>query len=168
MIPLLQEIERDVSSWDAMRLRLGHILGIDRPVPHSVLRRARSDDRYAARLMIYRESEDLLNSAFSEPDNWAFQRPSDFEDRSTVVLAGAAIGSLARWLVKGAKFVTNDQHEERLNICRACPHLVDPPAKLIYRVALVRTSDPRICNLCGCVVSRKARFATESCPAKSW
>ncbi|WIM93012.1 hypothetical protein ACTOB_004977 [Actinoplanes oblitus] len=168
MIPILEEVEKDGASWQEMCLRLGRILGLDSPVPGSVLRRARADDRFAAHLMICRGTPDLLKEALFDAGNRAFERPQDSAERSVTQLGRGLVSSLASWVADGARFAPKDLHEQRLSTCRSCPHLVDPPTKLVYRVALVGSSDQRVCHLCGCVATRKARVASEKCPAGYW
>ena len=49
--------------------------------------------------------------------------------------------------------------------CRACPHLVDPPAdRLLYKLSTGSPVERKICDACGCVASRKARLPSEGCP----
>jgi len=168
MIPLLEDIEKDSATWHEKCLRFGNVLGLDHPVPGCVLRRARADDSFAARLMICRNSSELLRQVIFDPANQSFRGPEEIDEVSPLQGSVKLLKALGRWVVKGAEFTSPEVHGARLRVCQTCPHLVEPPVRLVYRVALVGASDPRVCNLCGCAASRKARLVTETCPAKYW
>jgi hypothetical protein len=166
-------------SWDELREHVGHALGLDRPVPGGVLRRAMVDSEFAHRLLVSRGSPGFLAALIDEPKNQAYELPGfppDRLDRTDGTVPGEATprsnGELARraakaligWGRAGFTQVDDQTYERRLDACRACPHLVQPPQKLVYRIGGRGAEDPRICDLCGCVVTRKARLPREQCP----
>jgi hypothetical protein len=163
-----------LDSQESMCRELGSLLGLDDPVPSKVLVRAQVDDRFAMHLAMSRGRPELLRLHLNDPKNDEFGLPPTayreapiprFTDRE---LLGKVASSLARWGSAGFKRLDPAVVESRLRACRACPNLSAPPDRLLYKVALVTTSDPRVCNACGCVASNKAKVATESCPLGIW
>jgi hypothetical protein len=67
-------------------------------------------------------------------------------------VASAADAGL-NWALAGFTVVTDEQHEVRQVLCRACPH---------WETGLVDR-----CTKCGCA-SLKLWLATESCPIEKW
>ena len=57
--------------------------------------------------------------------------------------------SLYRWALSG--FKVSKVAEERLSICRECPHYKEER-----------------CTLCGCYTPAKAKWFTEECPIEKW
>ena len=85
------------------------------------------------------------------------------EEHSTIQLATRAAKAMIRWSKSGFTQVEPEVYEQRLSLCRQCPHLTEPPDKVIYKVTAVQ-QDNRVCGACGCSVARKARIPSESCP----
>lgn len=66
--------------------------------------------------------------------------------------AGNFVGAVVKRIQSNFKNVTPESFNERLKICGDCVH---------------KTDDWR-CNLCGCVINTKAKWASEDCPEKRW
>ena len=62
-------------------------------------------------------------------------------------------GDLAEHIKNGAQVVSENQYEERLQECDACPHLLNKTMQ---------------CGLCGCYVEHKAKWQTSNCPDNRW
>jgi hypothetical protein len=86
-------------------------------------------------------------------------------------LVAQAAGAVTRWARAGFAVVDLEVLTRREDACLACPHLSEPYSGL-HKLGLARDAGERVgtragkkaCGKCGCVVSRKIRMATESCP----
>jgi hypothetical protein len=165
MLALIRELE-SVGDWNDMRAALGALLGLDAPVADEVLGRAQADDRYAAYLIRSRNHPRLRDMLLNSPDNQTYRLAKTPGAPSSATLMMRASLAVMRWTTSGFRLVDPQTFERRLAVCQVCPHLQEPPARLVYKVALVASSDPRICGICGCVASRKARMSTERCPSE--
>ncbi len=174
----------DGESWDELRAQLGEQLDLAGPVPNAVLRRAMVDATFAHRLLVSRGSpaflaaliEDPVNRRFETVDAASVQEPmappgdppnghaADAPAPGNPELARRAAAALMAWGKAGFTHVDADVYAARLAACEACPQLREPPDRLAYKVRARRNADMRLCGLCGCVVARKARMATETCP----
>jgi hypothetical protein len=81
-------------------------------------------------------------------------------------LARRAAKAFAGWARSGFGVVDDAVFTRRLDACRQCPHLVDAPDRLIYRLVAATEAAGKVCALCGCVAVRKARLASETCPGE--
>lgn len=162
-------------TWDELRTRFGEAIGLSEPVPDAALRRALLDANYAHRLIVSRNSPKFLAVLLSDPDNRVYELPEEepsrvseslpvVKERSNIELARSAAKSMLAWGRSGFTQVSRETYERRMSACNSCSHLVEAPVNLVYRVRLSRKEDMRTCNLCGCVVSRKAWLPTEKCP----
>ena len=159
-----------------LRLHLGEMLGIGKPAPAAVLRRALVDESFALYLVRASGERNLLDLLLSDPRNDAFaNEPGILPARSDIDAPAAKTpGDLAliwkagkavmKWGAAGFARVPPERFEARFHACEACEYLAAPPDRLIYNVRLSRSSDPRVCTACGCTASRKAALPTESCP----
>jgi hypothetical protein len=158
-------------SWDELRAEFGEQLGLADPVPGAVLRRAMVDKAFAHRLLVSRGSPAFLAALIEDPVNRRYEivdaASAAAHDASTpgnAELARRAATAVMTWGKAGFTHVGDDVFEARLAACEACPQLRDPPDRLAYKIRARRNADMRVCGLCGCVVARKARMATETCP----
>ncbi|MBV9931265.1 MAG: hypothetical protein JO013_10010 [Alphaproteobacteria bacterium] len=158
-----------LSSWDEAQARFGDILGVGRPLPAAVLRRAMVDSTFAHRLLVSRNAPGFLNALLDDPANAKYappESPAEVEearDESGFALLGKAALSLARWGATGFTHADAETQERRLDACASCPNLRQPPSTLAYRLA-GGSGEKGVCGLCGCPVQRKARMSTEACP----
>jgi hypothetical protein len=167
MLDVLKELEQ-AGSWREMCQELGLFLGLSAPVPGSVLRRARQDDRFAAWLIMCRNQDDLLEALINDSRNMDFSKPEDLEPVSPLVLAGKAGKALLKWAGDSFKSVPPDVLQLRKQSCETCPRLVEAPDFSAYKIRFSREADYRVCSACGCTMSRKIQIPGESCPAKRW
>ncbi|MVO98268.1 hypothetical protein [Paenibacillus lutrae] len=88
---------------------------------------------------------------------------------SNTELAKKAGQALWKWARTGFATVEDDVYRRRMSACEACPHIQSKPDKLLYNALSSATSATggaaeKICGKCGCVLSKKTRLPTESCP----
>lgn len=99
----------------------------------------------------------------------AFFGPVPADRPSPPELAATALGAFWRWARDGFGVTDPAVHARRLGACATCEHHVPPPPNLLYALGKkVIGDESKICRLCGCFVSKKARLARETCPAGAW
>ena len=154
-----------------MRARLGEVLGLGRPVPMAVLLRAIEDPGFAGDLITCRNSPEFLAALFDDRRTRAFAPAAEAAAASPVKLAGKAATALARWGKAGFSTVDAEALERRESACLTCPHLVEPQSALQKMVPVGARSGAvgsrlgrKVCELCGCIATRKVRLPTETCP----
>lgn len=156
-------------SVDEQRARLGEMIGLDGPVPADVLVSAIQDREYARNLMLCKDAPPLREFLVENPPHRAEPAGGgEATEHSTRALVGSASKSFWAWTKSGFAVVDDEQYERRFGTCLECPHLIDPPRKAVYKVIGAAKADvqSKICELCGCVASKKARLPHESCPAR--
>lgn len=154
-------------------LEFGKKLGLDGPVSEEVLRTALQNEKYAYDLVVAAENYDprILQFRLDHP-------PQPDSDKAPAVhhsnleLAARAAKALIRWSATGFARVDDETLERRRQACLACPHLRDPE----YWTQNLITVKPRqdlpwdvagkVCNLCGCVLSKKIHLPSETCPGE--
>jgi hypothetical protein len=144
-------------------------------VSFAVMQAALDDPTYAHNLLICRSEPVFLKHLLAHPPKRpAMPSPEQVHtDQSNLALIARASKALARWAKTGFSVVDDKVLERRENACLDCPNLVAPTKllqKLVASHQAVETIGQRtghkICDLCGCNVSKKIRLSTESCPAK--
>lgn len=145
-------------------VRLGDLLRLGRPVPEEVFVGAVQDPDYARNLFVCREAPPLLEFLLKNPPRRPEAEHDEAAQRSTLELVAKASKSFWEWTKSGFSVVDEETYAKRFGVCLACPNLVAPPSSVVYK--LVGASDDRnkICRLCGCVASRKAKLPHEACP----
>jgi hypothetical protein len=151
---------RKLENWPEVCARFGELIGLDGPAPPAVARRALVDERYAFYLLLTRDAPQLRLRLLEDPRNRDYEPAGD----STAELAGRAAKAMARWTATGLKRVDDETFQRRWASCQACPMLVKPPDRLVYKGLTVLTGDRRVCSACGCMATAKARIPTEHCP----
>jgi hypothetical protein len=73
------------------------------------------------------------------------------EEFSLLQKAAAFKDSAIVHIENGRKRTTQEQKQERLDICNTCEYRKE-----------------NVCKLCGCFLSAKATWATSECPAAKW
>lgn len=158
--------------WEQARVVAAEYVGLPDPLPAPALRRAMVEDRYQLVLLAFRGNLPRLQELIDHPDNRAYELPGDSApaaataSRSTAGLVIEAGKALNRWAASGFRTVDPETYERRTAACAGCPELTEPPVKWVYKVAMAKPSDDRVCGACGCVASRKARLVTEHCPRR--
>jgi len=159
---------KETESWDELCTRMGSVLGLEGPVPSSVLKRVMDDPLYAHHLITCRNTPGFLNVLLNDPRNKVYEVPETVEEKTNIELISGVSRALLRWGKAGFSKVDEETYQERLATCRQCSHFVDPPRKLLYKVMMIKKPSEKICKLCGCFISRKAKLSTESCPDSRW
>jgi hypothetical protein len=153
-----------------MCARLGAVLGLEKPVPHAVLLRAIDDPAFAADLLTCRNAPGFLAALFDDRRTRAYAPAAAAPQQSSLALAAKAATALARWGKAGFSTVDEATLARRESACLACPNL-GAPQSAVQRLA-ASAADGRVgrrlgdktCTLCGCIVAKKIRLPTESCP----
>ncbi|MBR8656553.1 hypothetical protein KDH83_24880 [Achromobacter sp. Marseille-Q0513] len=163
---------RDTTPMPEMCVRLGEVLGMDKPVPMPVLLRAIEDPGFAADLITSRGQPGFLAALFDDRRTRAYAPSALAADApSATALAGKAAAAMLRWGKAGFSTVDAETLERRESACLGCPNLADPASAVQKMVLVGAVTDKvgsrlggKVCNLCGCVVHKKIRLPTEACP----
>lgn len=153
-------------------LEFAQILGLNQSVSPEVLQAAIENDDYAHNLLVCRKDPTFLNYLLANPPKPSSPASTQIE-KSNLELAEKASQALLRWAKTGFSVVDDETLERRENACLTCPNLSDPqklvqkliPSKQVTQKVGQRTGN-KVCNLCGCNVSKKIRIPSESCPDK--
>ena len=164
-------------SWSDARLSVGNLLGISKPVPPCALRRAMVERRYRETLFAYKDDVNIVHRLLRDSANTRYRLNGDETDVSgiqyegefgrqftNVELVSKAGKALVKWVTSGFSSLAEESLIRRSKACQACPELVSPPRKVIYKINIVTKSDDRICRVCGCTATRKMRIPSERCP----
>jgi hypothetical protein len=157
---------RQMADMQEACLKFGQLLGLDAPVPPGVLYAAMNDEDYVRNLLLSRRNADMLalllrQAPAIEPMGPVEAAPAK---HSNMELIGKATKALVNWGRAGFSTVEEAVYKKRLAACERCDQLDAPPDKLLYKISLKRGEDKRTCKACGCVVSRKARLTSDTCP----
>ncbi|MEV5043494.1 hypothetical protein AB0N20_02055 [Streptomyces griseoincarnatus] len=176
---MLAELKKrlDGLEWEQARAAAAEYIGLPHPLPAPALRRAMVEDTYCFVLLAFRGNQQRLRELVDHPDNRPYELREDSApatagtqtataNRSTAGLVVEAGKALNRWAAAGFRTVAPETYERRTAACAACPELTEPPVKWVYKVAMAKASDDRVCGACGCVASRKARLVSERCPRR--
>ena len=162
MVSSIEDI-REAGSLDPMCYKFGEILGLDGPVPPAALQAALRNPVYARHLLGCRGFPDTLNQLLAHPPRvHRDDRPSEHTNRELLAEASKA---LVRWAKAGFTTVDDETYNRRINACLKCEHLTAPPSRALYKLLRRKDQEQKICFLCGCIVTKKARLPTENCPA---
>jgi hypothetical protein len=171
----LLEVVAQAGSLEELCAGLGRILGLDGPVPAGAVVRALEDPEYAGALMRLRADPPALRRLLAEAGGVdgsgggtaSAPAPSGGNDvaASEAELLGRVTRAFLRWTESGFTPVDAATLDRRLSACRACENYVEPPDRVLYRLARALGESGRVCRLCGCFAARKARMPEEACPA---
>ena len=157
---------REFTTLDEGRAALAALLNLPQPVDADVLISAIEDPDYARNLIVSRNTPAFLQHLLSHPPKRADRSPAQpsGELPSDAALVAKAAKSLWAWAKSGMEMVSDEIYQQRLSACSVCPHHVEPPQRMVYKLA--GASGRTVCDLCGCVTARKARLPHETCPAE--
>jgi hypothetical protein len=144
--------------------KFGQLLGLDVPVSPNVLYAAMEDEDYARNLLLSRRNSAMLTSLLMQPVPVTALATPTSTNHSNLQLIGKAAKALLDWGKTGFSTVDEFTYDKRMSACNRCDQLEAPPDKLLYKISLSKKEDKRTCKECGCVVSRKARLASDTCP----
>jgi hypothetical protein len=145
------------------RQQMGELLGLDEPVPEAVFYAALQDGDYAHNLLMSRREPTFLRYLLNNPPPAELPAPRAAE-KSEGELLRKASEAVWRWARTGFSTVDEPTFQRRHGACLQCPHLADKPDKFLYKIVSSKSSGEKVCDLCGCLVARKARLTSESCP----
>ncbi|WP_139487951.1 hypothetical protein [Brevibacillus dissolubilis] len=147
-------------------MELAEILELTEPVSEEVLYAAIYDSNYARNLLNCRKQPVFLQHLLANPPAVPAEKKVEKLDASSQVALVQKMGeALWNWGKVGFTRVDDETNQKRLAACMSCPNLSDPPEALIYKMAAVAASNKQICTECGCLISRKTRLPSESCPS---
>ncbi|HYF32997.1 MAG TPA: hypothetical protein VD993_17855 [Chitinophagaceae bacterium] len=155
---------KQISDVQEACTKFGKLLGLDGPVPQDVLYAAIEDEDYARNLLLCRRNSVMLTNLLMQPAGVTATATAANGNYSNLQLIGKAAKALLDWSKTGFSTVDERTYERRLAACHRCDQLEAPPDKLLYKISLGKKEDKRTCKSCGCVVSRKARLTSDSCP----
>lgn len=145
---------------------LGELLGLARPVSEEVLYAALYDESYAHNLLACRKYPAMLEHLLANPPKVPDEnRYHMLDQHSQLQLVQKMSEALVNWGKMGFARVDDAIFEKRVQACMSCPNLQDPPENLLYKLAALTASNKKICSVCGCLISRKTRLPSESCPS---
>jgi len=157
--------QASISMYD-IRMRFAEFLDLDEPVSEQVIQATINDPLYMHHLFTCRNTPEFLERLIANPPISEKSLTSSSYHQSNSEIINKGIKTLLNWSKIGFSVVDNETYEKRFSCCIQCPNLVEAPDRLIYRIISVKTVDSRICNICGCVASKKASLPSESCPDK--
>lgn len=154
-------------------IKFAEILGLERPVPESVMLSALNDATYAHNLIVCRSAPQFLEHLLKNPPVTA--KPGESASASETITANEktnlellkkASVALWNWGKIGFSVVDEETYERRHSACMGCEYLVDPPQKMLYKLTSRKSTEQKVCNLCGCSVAKKAKLPSEKCPSR--
>lgn len=166
---------KETDSLDDLRARLANAIGWSEPVPVGAFMRAVSDPMYAAALITSRNTPGFLEPLLNDPHNLRYlpaPKGAEVPEISNARLAANAAKAMLRWGKSGFSIADAETIERRESACLSCEHLTEPK-KLLQKLMPAGTSRDevgrrtgnKVCNQCGCQVSKKIRVPTETCPS---
>jgi len=117
---------------------------------------------YARNLLLASRNEAFLKVLLRTPP--PIRNEARAPGKSNLELIGKATNAMLKWAKTGFSKVTDDVYEKRLTACQQCEFLSHPPNQLVYKLSLTKGENKSTCSSCGCVVSRKARLTSDTCP----
>jgi len=144
--------------------KFGQLLGLDGPVKPQVLYAAMEDADYARNLLLCRRNATMMASLLMQPTPVTAPATSVDKNHSSLQLIARATRSLVDWGKTGFSTTDATTYQKRLSACNRCDQLESAPDNLMYKISLYKNEDKRTCKACGCVVSRKARLTSDTCP----
>lgn len=146
-------------------LELGKVLNQDGPVSEDVLYAAIYDQSYAHNLLTCRKEPVFLKHLLASPPKVpAAQRVETLDEVSQLELIKKMSEAIWGWAKVGFTRIEDQIFQRRVSACMQCPNMIDAPDILSYRMATIRASNNKICRPCGCLISKKTRIPSESCP----
>jgi len=86
-------------------------------------------------------------------------------DLSSPQIVAKGLAAFWKWAKTGFELAEPAQYEARINACTNCEYYRDAPDMPIYRLVSKVTKSNKICGVCGCMVEKKARIISGTCPA---
>lgn len=158
-----------IKSIDEGKEKLANLLGLKEPVSDIVFFAAIHSHSYFHNLMTCKDNPDMLNYLLNNPPllEKVSNEAENINEKTTMQLMAKVAKSMIEWSKTGFSKVDDLTYEKRINVCMNCRFLKDPPEKLAYKFATLTKKERferKICALCGCIISNKARLPHETCP----
>ena len=146
------------------------LLGLGETVSDRAYFRAVNDRTYLHNLLCSRGTpllETLLNDT---GDYFSDKQPINHKNtkvnRSPDKLLLRFAKSMIKWGKSGFAKVDEATYNRRLAACSTCNLLSSVPNQFLYKLVKNKHGHSGICASCGCIVSKKALIATDTCPEK--
>jgi len=149
---------------DKARAELRRLAGLPDEVAAEVMTGIFADPDHVGELYARPRSTEELRACL-EAQARAVRQRADSGMKPPAELAATAVAAFWRWAHAGFGVVDADTYQRRLQACAGCEYFRDAPPGPLHAVGRMVTGDSKVCGLCGCFMSKKARYATESCPA---
>jgi ribosomal protein L32 len=119
--------------------------------------------------MVCKDAPDMLSYLLNNPPfiERLVNGMEEAGEKPTVQLMSKVAKSMIEWTKTGFSKVDDLTYERRIKACMNCHFLKDPPQNLAYKFATLMKREhfeKKICALCGCVISNKAKLTHEVCP----
>lgn len=149
--------------------KLAGLLGLKDPVNENVFFAAIHNHTYFHNMMVCKDTPDMLNYLLNNPPGIErlVNGIEEAGEKSTVQLVSKVAKSMIEWAKIGFSKVDDLTYERRIKACMNCPFLKEMPQNLAYKIATLTKKErleKKICALCGCVISNKAKLPHEVCP----
>ncbi len=158
-----------ISSIAEGKEKLADLISLKEPVSETVFFAVVNDHNYFHNLMICKDVPEMLSYLLSNPP--ALEKltdgTEDISEKTTMQLMSKVAKSMIEWSKTGFSKVDDLTYRQRIKTCTSCRFLKDPPQSLAYKFATLTKKErfeKKICALCGCVISNKAKLPHETCP----
>lgn len=165
------------ATLDDVRDQLARILEYDESIPLDVVKAAITHPDFGRRLIASRGHCDTIRHLIARAPSpgrsetrFAFDparrtEPQAAVNHSSAELVAQASSSLLRWAATAFRPVDEATYARRWNACSTCEHLTEPSGNVVHDLTKLFAPSAKVCGLCGCVASKKARIPHEACPA---
>jgi hypothetical protein len=152
---------------EAFRQQIAEQLSISPSrLSNALLGRIARDPLFLHHLIICKNNPELVELLFHEAET--FQSPSRSKLTNRQLLKRASV-AVSHWAATGFRRVSEEEYQRRLSVCASCDHQINAPKdKFLYKLLSTASEHPKICNLCGCMLTKKARLVSEKCPDNSF
>lgn len=149
--------------------KLAGLLCLKEPVNENVFFAAIHNHTYFHNLMVCKDAPDMLNYLLNNPPDIErlVNGIEKADEKSTMQLMSKVMKSMIEWMKTGFLNVDDLTYNRRIKACMNCRFLKDLPQNLAYKFATLTKKErfeKKICALCGCVISSKAKLQHEKCP----
>jgi|GEM_PF-2357364 len=171
MAPKCASSENEVNDTDHYRFtskqELTALLGMEETISDAAYFRAVNDRTYLHNLLCSRGTpflEALLNN--TNPDEQIVSNKDVEVNIPPDKLLLRFAKSMMKWGKSGFAKVDEETYNRRLAVCAKCNLLSGVPDQFLYKLVNNKQGNSGVCASCGCVVSKKALLATDTCPEK--
>lgn len=153
-------------SWQHASMKLSSLLFQTTEVSPLVLNRIFTCEKLQQKLITEIRTETDLLQLFEdikqELRSETIQSGAPMDSPSELVKNG--ISEFWKWMGNYFNVVSSDREKERIEICRSCPYLEMEGKGSLYKIGESLLGHSPICIKCGCMVNKKAKIASSTCP----